>query len=500
MTFDASHPPATPPPARNSYDADVPPNLLEFMLRSWNPKPRKLPKVLPNAAGFARRRERLSARFPGELLVIPAGHPKVRANDTYYVFRPATDFYYLTGALEPDCVLVMSPRGAGAGGPGHDAFLFVEPNPGKTNATFFTDRNKGELWEGPRFGVEESAQRYAITCRPLSELAGVLQTSAQRASRSRILRSYSPRTEDLLQLLESEAQRLHDAELATFLSEMRLIKDADEVRALRSAVSATGRGFEDVIARLPKARSERELEGVFWTRARMEGNDVGYTSIVASGAHACTLHWKKNDGVLRKGDLLLLDAGIEGHALYTADVTRTLPISGRFTRAQREIYDLVLSAQDAALACVRPGEDFMAPNRAAMRVLARGLERLGILPMSADEALREENQFYRRYSLHNVSHMLGLDVHDCAQARAQNYKYGRLEAGMVLTVEPGLYFQTDDLTVPRRYRGIGVRIEDDVLVTSRGHRVLSADLPRDPDAIEKWMRSIWRRAAARRQR
>jgi Xaa-Pro aminopeptidase len=290
---------------------------------------------------------------------------------------------------------------------------------------------------------------------------------------------------------------LHDAELATFLSEMRLIKDADEIRALRSAVRATGRGFEDVIARLPKARSERELEGVFWTRARMEGNDVGYTSIVASGAHACTLHWKKNDGVLRKGDLLLLDAGIEGNSLYTADITRTLPISGKFTRAQREIYTLVLSAQEAALERVRPGEDFMAPNRAAMTVLAHGLERLGILPMSAEEALKEENQFYRRYSLHNVSHMLGLDVHDCAQARAQNYKYGRLETGMVLTIEPGLYFQVNDLTVPRKYRGIGVRIEDDVLVTVRGHRVLSADLPREPDAVEEWMRSIWHRKPVR---
>jgi Xaa-Pro aminopeptidase len=157
---------------------------------------------------------------------------------------------------------------------------------------------------------------------------------------------------------------------------MRLIKDANEVRALRSAMEATKRGFEDVIARLKSARSERELEGVFWTRARMEGNDVGYTSIVASGAHACTLHWKHNDGAIRKGDLLLLDAGIEGHSLYTADITRTLPISGRFSREQRAVYDIVLAAQGAALERVRPGNDFMEPNRAAMAVLAHGLERL----------------------------------------------------------------------------------------------------------------------------
>ena len=232
---------------------------------------------------------------------------------------------------------------------------------------------------------------------------------------------------------------------------------------------------------------------MFWTRARMEGNDVGYTSIVASGAHACTLHWKHNDGAIRKGDLLLLDAGIEGHSLYTADVTRTLPISGKFTPAQRAIYEIVLAAQRAALTKVRPGNDFMEPNRAAMIVLAEGLERLGILNVPAAEALRDENQFYRRYSLHNVSHMLGLDVHDCAQARAQNYKYGKLAAGMVLTVEPGLYFQSDDLTVPAKYRGIGVRIEDDILVTPKGHRNLSADLPSEADAVERWMRQVWKR-------
>jgi Xaa-Pro aminopeptidase len=274
---------------------------------------------------------------------------------------------------------------------------------------------------------------------------------------------------------------------------MRLIKDADEVKELQSAMEATKRGFEDVIARLRSAKSERELEGVFWTRARMEGNDVGYSSIVASGAHACTLHWKKNDGAIRRGDLLLLDAGIEGHSLYTADITRTLPISGKFTREQRAIYELVLEAQRAALALVKPGNDFMAPNKAAMSVLAHGLARLKILPGSAEEALREENQFYRRYSLHNVSHMLGLDVHDCAQARAQNYKYGKLEAGMVLTIEPGLYFQTDDLTVPAKYRGIGVRIEDDILVSARGHRVLSAALPSEADEIERWMQKVWKR-------
>ncbi len=480
-TFDAKA------PARNSYDANVPPNLLNFMLKSWNSRARKLPRVLPNAGHFCERRERLSQRFPGELLIVPTGHLKVRANDTHYVFRPGTDFYYLTGAFEPDCVLVLRPNGKT-----HEHLLFVEPNGVRSDATFFTDRIKGELWEGPRFGVPESETRYAVTCKPLTELKSTLEATSRSSARTRVLRGFSPATENMLRA-DAKEQIQHDKEMAAFLSEMRLIKDADEVKALQSAVTATKRGFEDVIARLKTAKSERELEGVFWTRARMEGNDVGYTSIVASGAHACTLHWRKNDGAIRKGDLLLLDAGIEGHSLYTADVTRTLPISGKFTREQRAIYEIVLEAQRAALKIVKPGNDFMAPNKAAMSVLAQGLERLRILPMSAEEALRDENQFYRRYSLHNVSHMLGLDVHDCAQARAENYKYGKLEPGMVLTIEPGLYFQTDDLTVPARYRGIGVRIEDDVLVTARGHRNLSASLPTEADEVEDWMRQIWKR-------
>jgi Xaa-Pro aminopeptidase len=478
--------------ARNVYDTEVPPNLLEFMLQSWRPTRAARFPARRGGAMFAKRRALLSRQYPGELLIVPCGHLKVRANDTYYAFRPGTDFYYLTGALEPDCVLVLLPAGSG-----HEALLFVEPNPGKTDATFFTDRIKGELWEGPRPGVAESERLYAITCRALPQLRSTLQSAlAVPDARSRVLRGLSAGTEELLGR-DSKSQRELDKELATFLSEMRLIKDAGEIRELQSAIDATRRGFEDVIARLQSAGSERELEGVFWTRARMEGNDVGYTSIVASGAHACTLHWKKNDGVIRKGDLLLLDAGIEGRSLYTADITRTLPVSGSFSREQRAIYELVLEAQQAALTLVKPGNDFMAPNKAAMAVLARGLERLGILPTSADEALREENQFYRRYSLHNVSHMLGLDVHDCAQARAQNYKYGKLLAGMVLTVEPGLYFQTDDLTVPVKYRGIGVRIEDDVVVTAKGHRVLSGGIPSTPGDVEKWIKQIWK--AARRR-
>jgi len=403
---------------------------------------------------------------------------KVRSNDTTYRFRPGTDFYYLTGSTEPDCVLLMVALQGG----GHRDILFVEPNPGKTDPTFFTNRGKGELWVGPRLGVRESQARFGVDeARPLSDLASALDELKASGNQHRVRRSF----DGAIDAGFPESER--DGELATALSEMRLIKDALEIRELDKAMAATKKAFDDVMTALPNLTKEREVEGIFNLRARVEGNDVGYGTIAAGGRHACTLHWTRNDGPLAPGDLLLLDAGVEAESLYTADVTRTVPVSGRFSEAQRQIYDLVLAAQRAAFEECKPGNDFLAPNRAAMHVLAHGLERLGILA-NAEDALNEEHQFYRRYSLHNVSHMLGLDVHDCASARAEAYKFGKLAAGIVLTVEPGLYFQVDDLTVPARYRGIGVRIEDDVLITGDGYRILSDAIPRETDAVERWVR------------
>jgi Xaa-Pro aminopeptidase len=464
-TFDQSK-----PVARNSYDSDSPPNLVQFMLKHWKVT-EKAVKPLKNAAYHRARRDALARAFPGQTVVVATGERKVRANDQFYPFRPGSDFFYLTGCHEPDCVLMLVPseKGQKAKAGGHTSILFVEPNPGKTDATFFTDRVKGELWEGPRPGVPELRALTGVDeCRPLHELPAALAKAGKRAD---------------------------DAEVLRVVSEARLLKDEAEIAELTAVVKATKRGFEDVIRVLATAKTERELETTFWARARQEGNDVGYGTIAAAGHHACTLHWKKNDGALRKQDLLLLDAGIEGDNLYTADITRTLPIGGEFTREQRQIYDLVRKAQVAATKEVRPGNDFMQPNRTAMEVLAHGLEELGILPMSAEEALKPENLFYKRYTLHNVSHMLGLDVHDCAKARAETYKFGKLQPGMVLTVEPGLYFQPDDLTVPARYRGIGVRIEDDVVVTDKGCKNLAAGIPADADEVEAWMQEVWKPAA-----
>jgi Xaa-Pro aminopeptidase len=282
-----------------------------------------------------------------------------------------------------------------------------------------------------------------------------------------------------------------DQDFRTFLSEMRLVKDDFEIAEMELACAATARGFEDVVKVLDKAEatSERYIEGTFFLRARVEGNDIGYGSICATGPHATTLHWVRNDGDVRSGDLLLLDAGVETNNLYTADVTRTLPINGRFSPLQRKIYDAVYEAQEAGIAAVRPGAAYRDFHNAAQRVLVQKLVAWGLLgDLDVDKVL--ELGLQRRWTLHGTGHMLGIDVHDCAAARTESYVGGTLEPGMCLTVEPGLYFQADDLTVPEEYRGIGVRIEDDILVTEDGNRNLSDGLPRRSDEVEAWMAGL----------
>jgi len=280
-----------------------------------------------------------------------------------------------------------------------------------------------------------------------------------------------------------------DRELAEKLSELRLVKDEWEIAQLQDAVDATVRGFEDVARLLPADRAvgERFIEGIFHLRARHDGNGLGYSSIVGAGAHATILHWIRNTGATVPGQLLLMDMGVENHNLYTADVTRTVPVSGRFSPAQRDIYDIVFRSQQAGMDAVAPGVKYEDVALACNRVLAEGLYDLKLLPCSVDEALDKESMVYRRWSLHGFGHMLGLDVHDCSHARKEMYREGSLGEGYVLTVEPGLYFQSDDDLVPEELRGVGVRIEDDVLVTATGSRNLSAGLPRTASDVETWL-------------
>jgi len=437
-------------------------------------------EIHPGAAYAKTRRRKLAERFPAKTIIVPTGTYKTRANDTEYRFRAGTDFFYLTGCDEPDAVLVIAPSATGS-----TSTLYVPHRRDFHTHEFFTDSKYGELWVGPRRGEDESALFYDIDAAPLERLEKDLASLG--ATDVVTLRGVDASVDGLNDANES------DTELATTLSELRLTKDEFEIAQLQLAIDYTVKGFEDVVRALPAAegRGERVVEGIFNLRARVEGNDVGYGTIAASGAHATILHWMRNNGVVRSGDLLLLDAGVECHNLYTADVTRTMPINGTFSVAQRRVYELVLAAQSAGIAAVKPGVPFQAPHDAAMKVLAEGLYELGILKEEPATALRKDRQLHRRYTLHGTSHMLGLDVHDCANARSETYRGGELREGYVLTVEPGLYFQENDLTVPEEYRGIGVRIEDDVLVTATGSRNLSAGLPREVSEVEAWMAKLW---------
>ena len=306
-----------------------------------------------------------------------------------------------------------------------------------------------------------------------------------------MIRGEDPTVDSLI-----EKHKKREAKLLAVISEHRLIKDSYEIAEIQKAIDVTARGFNDMIQVFPAAtstkRGERIIESAFYGRARLEGNEVGYDTIAASGSHACILHWMKNDGDVLPGDLILIDAGAEVESMYTADITRTIPVNGKFSPAQKKIYTLVYQAQLAGIAAVKPGAPWSAFHNAASEVLARGLEEFGVLPGTAEESLHPDAGFHRRWTVHSTGHMLGLDVHDCAQARKESYRDGTLEEGMVLTVEPGLYIQPDDLLFPAEYRGIGVRIEDDILVTKNGARVLSAALPSHPDEVEVWVANILR--------
>lgn len=475
--------------------------LRAFIAEDWAPRAPGATGLSEAARYAAARREAVSAAFPGDRLVVPAGGLKVRSNDTDYVFRPHSAFAHLTGLggdREPDAVLVLEPRDDGS----HEAVLYFRPLAGRDSDEFFSDTRYGEFWVGARPTIEDIETELGLSARHIDEFDDAVVKDAGEVSVRVVRAADRDLTRHLDELRSSEsvdADELEQAddELAHFLSHLRMVKDEWEIEEMRKAVAATHQGFEAVIAQLreavAKGRGERWVEGVFGLVARHEGNGVGYDSICAAGDHATTLHWIKNTGELRDGDLILLDAGVEVDSLYTADITRTLPASGTFTDAQREVYDAVYEAQQAGLAAVKPGNKFSDVHEAAIRVIAEKLHQWGLLPegVSVEDTLdKEHGQYHRRWMVHGTSHHLGIDVHDCALATREEYMDAELKPGMILTVEPGLYFKADDLKAPERFRGIGVRIEDDVLVTEDGHENLSAAMPRSSTDVEAWIREV----------
>ena len=446
------------------------PQFLKFMSENWAEPDRPKPSsAIPGAIAAKPRRAAIAKLYPGKVLVVSAGSSSTRSNDTEYRFRAHSAFSHLTGwgsETVPDSVLVIDNRQNAA-----NSTLFFRATADRTSSEFFANPAIGEFWVGPRPSLAEVSVMLDIPTQNLTALDDWLTDVAP----------------DQLVTLE-------DDEFVRNLSELRLIKDAFEIDQMRQAVAASVAGFEDVVRALPKAigheRGERIVEGAFFSRARLEGNDLGYETIAAAGSHACILHWIRNDGPIRGDELLLLDAGVEVESLYTADITRTLPVNGKFNDVQRKIYLAVLEAADAVFAMAKPGVKFREMHETAMTVIAKHTASWGLLPVSEAESLQTENQFHRRWMVHGTGHHLGIDVHDCAQARREIYMESELEPGMIFTIEPGLYFHPEDELAPAEFRGIAVRIEDDVLVTETGVENLSAALPRTPEEIERWMAKL----------
>ena len=434
----------------------------EFMKSGWADDDPEI-KPLESSKFTPARLEALGKAFPGERLVIPAGQPKVRNNDCDYMFRPDTTFAYYTGLgqdYEAGAVLVLNPLDPDSpeakAGKTHEAELFVAPRADTATQDFFMNAHYGEYWVGPRAGLKEMTAMTGIETHDIAQLADALSKDVGAeagAVRVRVISDADPQVTSLVESIreangyaDPDKNNAADDKLHEFAAEARMVKDEYEIGEMRKAVQATKHGFDHILAKLPEAldkpRSERILEGAFNAVAREEGNALGYDTIIASGEHAPILHWMRNTGVVRKGDMLLIDAGVEVNSLYTADITRTFPTNGKFT-------------------------DFQ--------------------PVDVEESLSPEGQQHRRWLACGVAHHLGLDVHDCAQARYESYQGAKIEPGMIFTIEPGLYFREDDLLIPPEYRGIGIRIEDDVLMTENGPEWISAGIPKRPDDVERWM-------------
>ncbi len=427
---------------------------------------------------FARRRRQLM-RLMGRdaIAVLPAAPERTRNNDVYYNYRQDSDFHYLTGFAEPDSVAVLMP-----GRPQGEFVMFVR------------ERNdEREIWDGRRAGPAGARRRYgADDAFPIGDLDDILPGLLE--SRARVYHTmgkyhdFDQRVVGWVNALRAEARSgahppLEFVALDHVLHDMRLYKSRRELAIMRRA-GAIGAGAHVRAMRFCRpGRTEYEVCAELVHEFGRHGAEVSYHPIVGGGANSCVLHYRDNNQPLKDGDLLLIDAGCE-HEYYASDITRTFPVNGRFSPAQLAVYRVVLAAQRAAVAKVQPGNHWNEPHDAAVRAITQGLVRIGLLKGPVAGLIRDEA--YRKFFMHRTGHWLGIDVHDVG-----DYKVGDewrvFEPGMVLTVEPGVYIPAGTKGVPKRFWNIGIRIEDDVAVTARGHEVLSAGAPTDPDAIEKLM-------------
>ena len=423
---------------------------------------------------FRSRRRRMMDSLAGGAIVITAGHESPRNNDVDHQYRQQSSFWYLTGFDEPDAVAVLRP------GSDTPYTLFVRPY----DPTF-------EIWVGRRAGVQGAVGPLeANAAYPLEQLDEQLPKLLADYETIYYALGSDDRVDGIISALVKQrrslaqrgakaVRRIEDPTSQVDL--MRQVKADAEIALLQRAIDITAEGFDAAMRTAAPGVAEYQVQAALEGPFRHLGSPRnGYPSIVAGGANACVLHYVRNDEVLGPDDLLLIDAGAE-YGYYTADVTRTWPVSGKFTPPQREIYDVVLDAQKQAIAAVKPGAGFDDVHRVATRALIRGLLDLNIMEGDVEQILSDAA--YRDYYMHGTSHWLGLDVHDCGPYRDDKGQI-RLRPGMVLTVEPGLYFGPQAKLTPEPYRGIGIRIEDDVLVTEGGCRVLSEAIPKEPDELE----------------
>lgn len=424
---------------------------------------------------FARRRRQLMRMMgEGAIAVVPGASLRYRSRDVEYPFRQDSDFHYLTGFPEPEAVAVLVP-----GRPQGEYILFCRERDPET-----------ELWTGPVAGPEGACERYgADDAFPVSDLDDILPGLIEGCERVYYTMGTYPDIDRRMIGYLNELRRKVRAGARTpeefvaldhLLHDMRLYKSRAELRAMREAARIAMGAHRRAMAACRPGLREHEIEAELLYEFRRHGAEPAYPPIVASGPSACILHYTANDRRMEDGELLLIDAGCE-HDCYASDITRTFPVGGRFGPEQRALYELVLEAQEAAIAAVRPGNHWNDPHDAAVRVLTRGLVRLGLLEGRPARLVRKGA--YRRFFPHRTGHWLGLDVHDVGEYKVDE-AWRLLEAGMVLTVEPGLYIPPDARGVRKRWRGIGIRIEDDVAVTADGCQVLTAALPKDPDTIE----------------
>ncbi len=432
-------------------------------------------------SAVAERRRKLLSELPAEaLLVLPAAAPSPRAGDTFHPFRQDSDFLYLSAFNQPDAVLVLAPAAAGGDG---ESILFCRPR----KVTL-------ERWEGVVPGVEEAVIDYGFDrAFPLSELA----MRMTRLLRGRQL-LYTPLdappafAEQLRAWSQLSLTAQRDGEQAmagvmdsgALLHEMRLVKDAEELRLMRSAGAISAAAHCQLMRCCRPGLHEYQLAAEFRYACAMRGaSHLAYDSIVAAGANACVLHYTANEQCIEAGQLVLVDAGCE-LAGYASDITRTFPVDGHFSAEQRALHDVVAAAWRAALAVAGPGRGWHEPHEAAVRELCCGLVNLGLLEGELDGLI--ESGAYRRFYMHKTGHWLGLNVHDVGAYKLDGH-WRKLRPGMTFTVEPGLYIDADDETVAEHWRGIGIRIEDDVLVTEQGAEILNGEAPRTAQEIEDFM-------------